>query len=126
MTKHQAALFQKARRALETARLSLQHSDADAAINRAYYATFYAATAALLNKGEAPKTHQGVHQRFYLHFVDSGRLDPTISKVLPFAADARQHADYDAFTVFDEAAALDLIADVEAFVGVVEALLSDE
>ena len=124
MTKHQTALFQKARRALETARLSLQDGDASAAVNRAYYAAFYAATAALLEKGEAPKTHKGVHQRFHLHFVDSGTLDLTISKILPFAADARQQADYDVFTVFDEAAAADLIVDVERFVEAVATLLT--
>lgn len=59
----------------------------------------------------------------FLYFVDSGHLDLTISKILPFAADARQHADYDAFTVFDEAAA-DLIVDVERFVEAVAILLT--
>ncbi len=123
MTDEQQALFDKARRALETARLTLDHGDADAAINRAYYAAFHAATAALLAVGETPKTHSGTHHRFHLHYVKSGRLSSSIGKTLSYASDARQRADYEAFTVFDEAAAADLITDVEAFVGAVEEML---
>lgn len=125
MTEHQAALFDNAFRALETAHLTLNDGDARAAINRAYYAAFYAATAALLDKGEAPKSHKGVHRRFHLHFVAGGPLDAAIGGILSFASDARQQADYDAFTIFDEAAAADLIVDVERFVDVVEAMLHE-
>ena len=53
MTDHQTALFEKAHRTLETVRLVLDAGDASSAISRAYYAAFYAATAALLGKGEA-------------------------------------------------------------------------
>ncbi len=123
MTDEQQALFDKARRALETARLTLDHGDADAAINRAYYAAFHAATAALLAVGETPKTHSGTHHRFHLHYVESGRLSSSIGKTLSYASDARQRADYEAFTVFDEVAAVDLISDVEAFVQAVEEML---
>lgn len=123
MTDEQQALFDKARRALETARLTLDHGDADAAINRAYYAAFHAATAALLAVGETPKTHSGSHHRFYRHYVKKGPLTKDIGWTLSFAYELRQRADYEAFTVFDEAAAADLITDVEAFVRAVEEML---
>lgn len=123
MTVHQANLFEQARRALKSASLTLNDGDTKAAINRAYYAAFYAATAALLGKGEAPKSHKGMHQRFHLHFVASGPLSKATGSVLSFAGDTRRQADYDAFTVFEEAAIADLLADVEAFVDAVEALL---
>ena len=55
------AARQKARRALRTARLSVEDGDADAAVNRAYYAAFHVASAALELAGEHPKTHKGVH-----------------------------------------------------------------
>jgi uncharacterized protein (UPF0332 family) len=126
MTKHQAALFENARRALDTARLALNDGDTKAAINRAYYAAFYAATAALLSRGEAPRSHKGVHQRFHFHFVKTGSLEAWVGETLKYAFDLRLRADYEAFTIFDEAAAADLIADVKRFVDIVEAMLHEQ
>ncbi len=123
MIDRQAALFDKARRALDTARLNLDHGDTEAAINRAYYSAYYTALAALLTHGETPKTHSGTHDRFYLHFVHSGHLPVSVGKTLKFAFNLRQRADYETFAVFDEAAAADLITDVEAFVQAVEEML---
>ena len=122
MTAHQAALFDQARRALQSAWLTLHDGDVRAAINRAYYA----ATAALQGEGEAPDSHKGVHRRFHLHFIKSGRLETSQGKLLKFAFDLRQRADYEAFTIFDEAAAADLITDAETFVEAVEALLTTD
>lgn len=124
MTPRQRAYFDKARRALSTAQFSLKHGDVEAAVSRAYYAAFYAAAAALLSVGEAPKTHSGTHRRFHRHFVESGRLSSSLGKTLSYASDARYRADYEAFTVFDEAAAADLITDIKAFVQAVEEMLA--
>ncbi len=85
MTDRQEALFEKARQALDTARLNLDHGDAEAAINRAYYAAYYIALVALLAHGESPKTHSGTHDRFYLHFVQTGRLSVSVGKTLNIA-----------------------------------------
>ena len=123
MTDEQQALFAKAHRMLKTARLSLEDGDAESAINRAYYAAFHAATTALLAVGETPKTHSRSHHRFYRHYVKKGPLKKDIGRTLSFAYELRQRADYEAFTVFDEAASADLITDVEAFVRAVEEML---
>ena len=111
MTETQQALLEKARRALEAAEANIARDDAETAINRTYYAAFHAATAALLSVQEAPKTHAGAHQRFHLHFVASGRLSRAQGETFRHAFELRQRADYEAFTVFDEAATADLIAD---------------
>ena len=124
MTDEQQALLAKAHRTLKTARLSLNDGDAASAVNRAYYAAFYAATAALLAVGETPKTHSGTHHRFHLHYVASGLLAKHVGKTLDFAYELRQRADYEALTDFDEAAAADLIADAQRFVEAVEALMT--
>lgn len=123
MTKEQKALFSKARRALQTARINLEEDDPEAATNRAYYAAFYAATAALLEVDETPRTHSGVLNRFYMHYVVSDRLPKSTGIILDYAFKARQRADYEAFAVFDSMATNDLIKDVTTFVEVVESLL---
>lgn len=123
MTSEQQAYIEKAQRALDTARRALVHGDSEGAVDRAYYAAFYMATAALLGTGEQPKTHSGAHNRFHLHFVRNGRIDRLIGATLQHAFELRQRATYEAFAVLDEAAASDLMADVERFVDAVEACL---
>lgn len=122
-TDYTAAFVAKAHEALDTARLNSDNDHQTAAINRAYYAAFYAACAALYGSGEAPRSHKGVRTRFYERYVRSGRLDPATASILSVAEEARRNADYDAFSVFDRNAALDLITDVERFVEAVETLL---
>ena len=124
MNPNVSAFLDKAHRALDAARLLADASDAAGAINRAYYAAFYAARAALLTVGETPKTHAGTHNRFRVRFVDTGQISAALGKVLPLAFDLRLGADYDALTVFDEAAVIDLLADVDTFVQAGEPLLT--
>ena len=117
------AARQKARRALRTARLSLEDGDADAAVNRAYYAVFHLASAALELAGEHPKTHKGVHNRFWQCFVETNQFPIHLGGLLSRAHEQREKADYDAFTRFDTTAATDLISDVEAFTEEADSLL---
>ena len=119
----QATFLSYARRALRTGRLALDDGDAVGATNRAYYACFYAAQAALLEAGETPKSHSGTLSRFGLHFVVSGRVPPEIGRLLSDAFTARQRSDYEAFAVTDTAAA-DLLADAERFVEAVRGVVT--
>ena len=79
-----AALLAKAHRALESAALLLAAGDTDGAVNRAYYAMFDAATAALLAcrpDGEAlPKSHAGLISRFGHQLVRSGRIPAELGR----------------------------------------------
>jgi uncharacterized protein (UPF0332 family) len=125
MTELQRALVEKGRRALGSARRTLEDGDAEAATNRAYYAGFNLARAALLGEGEQPKTHSGVHNRFALRFVATGRIPEDVARTLPHAAQIRERADYDAFAVTDTNAAADLLADAERFVTAVQAVVKE-
>ena len=118
-----AAFLAKAHQALDAAHLDADHGHAEAAVNRSYYAALYAARAALYAEGESPRSHKGVRARFGDLFVRTGRVDRPTAATLQAAEVARLKADYDAFSVFDVAAARDLISDVERFVAAIEALL---
>jgi uncharacterized protein (UPF0332 family) len=118
------AYLSRARQALDSARVLIQADDAEAAINRAYYACFYAALGALASRGERPKTHSGVRTQFAREFVATGLVPSETGRILGMAAQTREEADYDALSVFDAAAASDLLADAERFVRSVERLLS--
>ncbi len=69
----------KADRALESARLLLTDGDIEGACNRAYYAMYDAAQAALLLSGAAAdpaeiRTHSGLIGAFGKHLVKTGRI----------------------------------------------------
>ena len=119
------ATRRKSRRALRTARLNLEDGDADGAVNRAYYAAFYLARAALQLAGETPKTHSGTHNRFWQRFVKTGRFPEDLGGLLSYTQEQREAADYEFMSIYDTATASDLLAEVEAFCEAAEALLDD-
>ncbi len=123
MNEAAAAHFDRARQALHAARVLIREGDASDSISRSYYAALHAARAALAQVGEKPKSHRGTHDLLWMHFVQEGRLPRPVAKVLSDAKDLRTNADYDAFTIYDTAAAADLLRDVEVFVAEAEALV---
>lgn len=102
-------LLQKAERALTSARILLDLGDVDGACNRAYYAMFDAARAALIatNAPTAPeiaKTHSGLITAFSLHLVKSGQVPVEFGKAFNRVADIRLVADYTGDEVDSETA----------------------
>lgn len=110
------ALLSRASEALETAIENLEGDHLTAAVNRAYYAAFFAARAVLYQSGETPATHKGVKTRFYELVVRGKQMDQGIAGILTVAQEARQSADYDALSVFESSSVKDLIDDVQRFV----------
>lgn len=92
-------LFRKASVALASSELLLGAGDFDGACNRAYYAMFDAARAALLSTGSvtdlnAIKTHSGLISAFSLRLVRTGRVAVDLGKSLNKIEDLRLVADY--------------------------------
>jgi uncharacterized protein len=123
MNNVQISLLQKARRALRVARVTREIGDGDAAVDRAYYAMIYAATAALASVGESPKTHHGTRLRFHLHFVRSGRLEKSVGQMLSRGHRLRLRSDSDPNVLLDGHATSRLSAEAERFVNSVEKML---
>lgn len=92
-------LMAKARRALTSAHTLLSDGDNDGACNRAYYAMFDAARAALLAckapvPPEVAKTHSGLISAFSLHLVKPGTFPLELGRSFNKAEDLRLIADY--------------------------------
>lgn len=92
-------LMAKAMQAASSAKLLLDAGDAEGACNRAYYAMFDAARAALVasNAQVAPeiaRTHSGLISAFSLHLVKTGRVSVELGKTLNKAEELRLVADY--------------------------------
>lgn len=99
--KRARATFQEALTLLETKALA-------GAINRFYYAAFYAARALLAIKELDSAKHSGVISLFHQHFVKTGLVDVEKSKALSRSFEERQDSDYEDFA----APTLDEVTDV--------------
>ena len=103
-------LFTKAQTAAASARILLNAGDVDGACNRAYYAMFDAARAALLASGidestVNTKTHSGLISKFSIELVKSGQVSVELGKSLNKVEDLRLMADYKGDSILEEDAA---------------------
>lgn len=110
-------LMTKAAQAVASARVLLATADADGACNRAYYAMFDAARAALIASGaEIGKTHKGVLNAFSDRLVKNGPVAREMGRLLKHAETFRYVADYESDSV-ELSDARDLVEQAEVFVG---------
>ena len=92
-------LMAKAERACSSARALLDLGDVDGACNRAYYAMFDAARAALLASGapvrpDIGKTHSGLINAFSEHLIKNGPVSKELGRLLKRGEEIRLVADY--------------------------------
>jgi uncharacterized protein (UPF0332 family) len=121
-----AKLFmEKAERALLDARILLDNGRGEGACNRAYYAMFDAAHAALFSQQVEPitapiKTHVGLIAKFGEHLVRPGHLAAHFGEALNRVQRFRQIADYSGEPIELVSAAWS-VEQAEAFVAAVKA-----
>jgi uncharacterized protein len=113
----------KADAALASARAERLAGWIDFSINRAYYAAFYAASAALLHRGRSFNRHSGVRAAIHRDLVKSGRIHAEWGRAFDRLFEGRQRADYLAFGEFEPPEAEKLIMDAEGFVGAMHTLV---
>jgi uncharacterized protein (UPF0332 family) len=111
----------KAAQAAVSARVLLDTGDADGACNRAYYAMFDAARAALVASGfDEGKTHKGVLNAFSDRLVKNGPLSKEMGRLLKHAETRRYVADYESDPV-DLGDAQEMVEQAELFVEAIRA-----
>ena len=94
--------LQRAEQTLDEAKVMSDATYYNAAINRLYYACYYAVVAALLSKGLITTTHAGVKTLFSLHFIASGILPKECGKTFSRLFEMRHSSDYDDFIYCDK------------------------
>jgi uncharacterized protein (UPF0332 family) len=94
---------------LEVAKHNLAEGFYSTAVNRAYYAVFYAANALLATEGLSRGKHSGVVAAFRQHFVKPGLIEAKFGRIYGQLMDDRRGADYDLETIIEpEQAAADV------------------
>jgi uncharacterized protein (UPF0332 family) len=71
----------------------------NSAVNRLYYAVFYAVNALLVQNDIHANSHSGTRSQFTLHYIKTGKLDKKFGKLLAELYDWRQKGDYE--NIFD-------------------------
>jgi uncharacterized protein (UPF0332 family) len=86
--------LEQADESLDSARVLLEKRLDRPAVNRAYYAMFYAVLALLATRKQETSKHSGAISLFDKEFVKSGAFTKDFSRWLHEAFDLRQRADY--------------------------------
>ena len=96
------------------------------AINRLYYACYYATEALLLKHKIEAKSHAGVKAMLGLHFVSKGLVPVTIGKILSTLYEKRQSGDYDDFIYCDKEMTDDLTTQAHTFIDYIGNLVKND
>lgn len=118
--------LQLADQMLTDARLMLQNGRLKSAADRAYYAMFHAARAAVSQEvPRLPKSHKAVRTLFAKHFIATQRTDRALSRDLTFAFELRQASSYEVEADVGEDVVQQVIDKAEAFVAAVKKLVAN-
>lgn len=106
--------------------ITLLGSDSlNGALNRFYYAAFYAARALLATKEVDSSKHSGVISLFHSHFVKPGIFDREKAKALSRSFEERQDSDYEDFVSLTSDDIAEIHQQVKVFVEECEMILKD-
>ena len=113
----------KAKDTLVEVELLINNNLWNTAVNRLYYACYYAIKALLIDKGIKAETHNGVRQMFGMHFIKTGIIDKELGKFYSDVFDMRQTGDYEDFIDFGKEDVMDLIEPANNLINNIESLL---
>jgi uncharacterized protein (UPF0332 family) len=117
------ANLERARQSIAAARELVAGGYYDFAASRAYYAAFYAATAALLREGLELSKHSGVIASVHQHLVRTGKLEKEQGKELNWLFGLRNVGDYGVTAHVSQEDAGKAVRVAEGFLRVIQALL---
>ena len=117
--------LKRATESLQEIEIHLENGLWNTAINRLYYACYYAATALMLDNDIKASTHSGVRQMLGLHFVKTGQISADLGKVFTDLFDKRHASDYDDFITMTREDVEDLLPPAREFIDKIKSLISE-
>ncbi len=115
--------FQRAQETIAEVPFLTEQGYYNTAINRLYYACYYAAVALLIKHDINPSTHAGVKQMIGMHFVAKGLLSRELGRCFSLLFERRHSSDYDDFAYSSETEVDELYPKAKAFIEAVGNLL---
>ena len=118
--------IERAYATMKEAAVMMEKEFYNAAVNRLYYACYYATEALLLKHRIEAKSHAGVKAMLGLHFVSKGLVPVSIGKILSTLYEKRQSGDYDDFIYCDKEMTEDLTTQAQTFIDYIGNLVKDD
>ena len=118
--------LQKANETIAETRILIENKLWNTAINRMYYACFYAVGALLIKNGVKASSHSGSRQKFGQLFIHTGLISTEFGKHYSELFEKRQKGDYSDFLDFDEETVLRLYKPSIDFIKEIEKLILNE
>lgn len=118
--------LKRATEALEEADLLLNAGHTNTAVNRLYYACFYAVSALLLTQGMISTKHAGIRSLFNRHFVKTGKIAKEQGDFYRTLFDNRQKGDYQDLIQFDAVQVARWFDKAKVFVKIISQLAKNE
>lgn len=95
----------------------------NAAVNRLYYACYYAASALMLVNNIEASTHAGIKTMLGLKFIKPGKLDVKYGRIYQQLFENRQSGDYEDFVYCDQTLYDNLYPQAVDFVNTIKQLV---
>ena len=118
--------IQRARETILEVQKHIENKFWNTAINRMYYACFYAVSALLAKHETEASTHTGIRQKFGELYVKTGIIDRDIAKHYTDLFEKRQKGDYNDFFDYDEETVLRLFPKSQEFINIVEKVIRQQ
>ena len=108
--------FKRAEESFDDALIMIEKKSWNSAINRLYYACFYAVIAPLLKKGYDFKSHEGARIKFSDEYIKTGTIDLKYGRLFIKLTDFRNKGDYADLFDFNENIVLPLVEQTKQFI----------
>lgn len=106
----------RSKETMEVVELLIENNRWNSAVNRLYYAAFYAISALLVISEIETKSHSGLKTKFFLHYIRSGKIDPNLGKAFSDLFDWRFKGDYSDFVEFTEEDVMSILPDIKELI----------
>jgi len=116
----------RAGESIKEAEAMLANNFYNAAVNRIYYACYYAVNAILLKNSITAKTHKGIRQMFAVHYIQTGLISKEMGRFFTTLYDNRQTGDYDDFILYDLETVELMLPKAKAFINTIVELLEEK
>lgn len=115
--------LQRAKETIHEVETHIENEFWNTAINRMYFACFYAVGALLIKHGIETSSHSGTRQQFGQLFVKPGIVDRKLAKLYTDLFEKRNKGDYNDFYDYDEETVLRLFPAAKVFIDMIEDLV---
>jgi uncharacterized protein (UPF0332 family) len=114
----------RAKETIDEVRIHIENRFWNTAINRMYYACFYAVNALMAKDKIEVSSHSGIRHKFGEFFVKTGKIDRNLAKHFTELFEKRHKGDYNDFYDYDEETVLRLFPVSQRFIEEVTKILN--